>query len=52
MRLRLQCEQGFATGGGPNAGTQQQAQAPQGGGQQLPPELMAMLQQAGGAGNA
>jgi len=47
-------EQGFATGGGPNAGTQQQqqqAQAPQGGGQQIPPELMAMLQQGGG-GNA
>ena len=45
-------EQGFATGGGPNAGTQQQQQqAQQGGGQQIPPELMAMLQQ-GGAGNA
>ena len=47
-------EQGFATGGGPNEGTQQQqqqAQAPQGGGQQIPPELMAMLQQGGG-GNA
>ena len=47
-------ERGFATGGGPNAGTQQQqqqAQAPQGGGQQIPPELMAMLQQGGG-GNA
>jgi len=49
-------EQGFSTGGGPNAGTQQQqqqAQAPQGqaGGQQIPPELMAMLQQGGG-GNA
>ena len=49
-------EQGFATGGGPNAGTQQQqqqAQAPQGqgGGEQIPPEIMAMLQQ-GGAGNA
>ena len=46
-------EQGFATGGGPNAGTQQQAQAPQGqgGGQQIPPELMAMMQQGGG-GNA
>jgi len=47
-------EQGFATGGGPNAGTQQQqqqAQAPQGGGEQIPPELMAMLQQGGG-GNA
>ena len=49
-------EQGFATGGGPNAGTQQQqqqAQAPQGqgGGQQIPPEIMAMMQQGGG-GNA
>ena len=45
-------EQGFTTGGGPNAGTQQQQQqAQQGGGQQIPPELMAMLQQ-GGAGNA
>ena len=49
-------EQGVATGGGPNAGTQQQqqqAQAPQGqgGGEQIPPEIMAMLQQ-GGAGNA
>ena len=49
-------EQGFPTGGGPNAGTQQQqqqAQAPQGqaGGQQIPPELMAMMQQGGG-GNA
>ena len=44
-------ERGFATGGGPNAGTQrQQQQAQQGGGQQLPPELIAMLQQ--GAGNA
>ena len=45
-------EQGFATGGGPNAGTQQQQQQAQGGqGQQLPPELMAMLQQQAG-GNA
>jgi len=47
-------EQGFTSGGGPNAGTQQQqqqAQAPQGGGQQIPPELMAMMQQGGG-GNA
>ena len=44
-------EQGFATGGGPNAGTQQQQQ-PQGGqGQQIPPELMAMMQQQAG-GNA
>ena len=45
-------EQGFATGGGPNAGTEQQQQQAQGGqGQQLPPELMAMLQQQAG-GNA
>ena len=45
-------EQGFATGGGQNAGTQQQQQQAQGGqGQQLPPELMAMLQQQAG-GNA
>ena len=43
-------EQGFATGGGPNAGTEQQ-QAQGGQGQQLPPELMAMLQQQAG-GNA
>ena len=45
-------EQGFATGGGQNTGTQQQQQQAQGGqGQQLPPELMAMLQQQAG-GNA
>ena len=45
-------EQGFATGGGPNAGTEQQQQQAQGGqGQQLPPEQMAMLQQQAG-GNA
>ena len=45
-------EQGFATGGGQNAGTQQQQQQAQGGQeQQLPPELMAMLQQQAG-GNA
>ena len=45
-------EQGFATGGGPNAGTEQQQQQAQGGqGQHLPPELMAMLQQQAG-GNA
>ena len=45
-------EQGCATGGGPNAGTEQQQQQAQGGqGQQLPPELMAMLQQQAG-GNA
>ena len=45
-------EQGFTTGGGPNAGTQQQQQQAQGGqGQQIPPELMAMMQQQAG-GNA
>ena len=45
-------EQGFTTGGGQNAGTQQQQQQAQGGqGQQIPPELMAMLQQQAG-GNA
>ena len=45
-------EQGFATGGGQNTGTQQQQQqAQQGGGQEIPPELMAMLQQQAG-GNA
>tara|TARA_B100000282_G_scaffold21542_1_gene14264 strand:+ start:59 stop:2242 length:2184 start_codon:yes stop_codon:yes gene_type:complete len=45
-------EQGFATGGGQNTGTQQQQQQAQGGQeQQLPPELMAMLQQQAG-GNA
>jgi hypothetical protein len=45
-------EQGFATGGGQNTGTQQQQQQAQGDqGQQLPPELMAMLQQQAG-GNA
>jgi hypothetical protein len=45
-------EQGFATGGGENMGTQQQQQqAQQGGGQEIPPELMAMMQQQAG-GNA